>query len=645
MQKFLVLIAIIGYASAAVHGVGLGAVTTQYHAQDLLGQYAYGYAGGPSAKEEVRTADGVTRGGYSYLDGHGLVQSAAYVSDPFNGFRVAATNLPVGPAVPASAPAVVAAAPAVVAAAPAVAAVAPAAVAAPVVVEAKAAPLARLFAGHGLLGLHHLKKRALATVVQPYTNYPGSTAPLVHAPVVHTPVVAAYAAHPWAGLVHALKKRDLYGLGPFEHPYNAARKVAHVVQVHNEGVRNTAGVIPWGSPADNLDVAVVKQAHLHQVAAEGVRNTYGAHPWAGFVHALKKRDLYGLGPFEHPYNAARKVAQAVQVHNEGVRNTVGVIPWGSPADNLDVAVVKQAHLHQVAAEGVRNAYGAHPWAGLVHALKKRDLYGLGPFEHPYNAARKVAQAVQVHNEGVRNTVGVIPWGSPADNLDVAVVKQAHLHQVAAEGVRNAYGAHPWAGLVHALKKRDLYGLGLWDHPYNAARKVAHVVQVHNEGVRNTAGVIPWGSPADSLDVAVVKQAHLHQVAAEGVRNTLGVHPWTGLVHALKKRDLYGLGPFEHPYNAARKVAHVVQVHNEGVRNTAGVIPWGSPADNLDVAVVKQAHLHQVAAEGVRNTLGAHPWYHVLKKRSPQLVYPVVPGFAYQTTTYAHPLLSHTVVHL
>lgn len=38
--------------------------------------------------------------GYSYVDGNGLVQSAAYVSDPVNGFRVAATNLPVGPAVP-----------------------------------------------------------------------------------------------------------------------------------------------------------------------------------------------------------------------------------------------------------------------------------------------------------------------------------------------------------------------------------------------------------------------------------------------------------------------------------------------------------------------------------------------------------------
>ncbi|XP_015372426.1 PREDICTED: cuticle protein 19.8-like [Diuraphis noxia] len=68
--------------------------TTQYHSQDELGQYAYGYSGGPSSKHEQRTADGVTSGGYSYVDANGIVQSLAYVSDPVNGFRVSGTNLP-----------------------------------------------------------------------------------------------------------------------------------------------------------------------------------------------------------------------------------------------------------------------------------------------------------------------------------------------------------------------------------------------------------------------------------------------------------------------------------------------------------------------------------------------------------------------
>ncbi|XP_071441686.1 cuticle protein-like [Hetaerina americana] len=78
--------------------------SSQYHAQDELGQYSYGYAGGPSAKSEVKSWDGVTRGGYSYVDAEGKLQSVNYVADPINGFRVAATNLPVAPAAPATVP-------------------------------------------------------------------------------------------------------------------------------------------------------------------------------------------------------------------------------------------------------------------------------------------------------------------------------------------------------------------------------------------------------------------------------------------------------------------------------------------------------------------------------------------------------------
>lgn len=76
-------------------------VSSQYHAQDELGQYTYGYASGLSAKAETKTFDGVTRGSYSYVDAEGKLQSVEYVSDAVNGFRAAASNLPVAPAVPA----------------------------------------------------------------------------------------------------------------------------------------------------------------------------------------------------------------------------------------------------------------------------------------------------------------------------------------------------------------------------------------------------------------------------------------------------------------------------------------------------------------------------------------------------------------
>lgn len=59
----------------------------------MTGEHAYSYAGGPSAKEEVKDASGVLRGSYSYVDANGVLQSAFYVADD-NGFRVAATNIP-----------------------------------------------------------------------------------------------------------------------------------------------------------------------------------------------------------------------------------------------------------------------------------------------------------------------------------------------------------------------------------------------------------------------------------------------------------------------------------------------------------------------------------------------------------------------
>jgi len=89
----------LGYnAYAAAPVVAPAHTSSQYHAQDELGQYSYGYAGGPSSKSEVKTADGVTRGSYSYVDANNIVQTVNYVADPVNGFRVAATNLPVAPA-------------------------------------------------------------------------------------------------------------------------------------------------------------------------------------------------------------------------------------------------------------------------------------------------------------------------------------------------------------------------------------------------------------------------------------------------------------------------------------------------------------------------------------------------------------------
>lgn len=48
-----------------------------------------------SAHSESRSPDGVTRGGYSYIDANGIIQNVHYITDATHGFRVAASNIPV----------------------------------------------------------------------------------------------------------------------------------------------------------------------------------------------------------------------------------------------------------------------------------------------------------------------------------------------------------------------------------------------------------------------------------------------------------------------------------------------------------------------------------------------------------------------
>merc|ERR1712186_292954 len=96
-------------AAVPVVAATVDAANNQFHAQDDYGQFNYGYSNGHSTKQELKTADGVTRGSYSYVDANGIIQTVNYLSDAL-GFRVAATNLPVhhvdaAPAAPAAAPA------------------------------------------------------------------------------------------------------------------------------------------------------------------------------------------------------------------------------------------------------------------------------------------------------------------------------------------------------------------------------------------------------------------------------------------------------------------------------------------------------------------------------------------------------------
>ncbi|KAF5306356.1 hypothetical protein FQR65_LT07380 [Abscondita terminalis] len=95
----------------AVHQVDVYAapISSQYHAQDTLGQYSFGYSSPLSSKAEVKTLDGITKGEFNYLDSYGKEQSVKYEADAVHGFRASASNLPVGPAPVADTPEVAAA--------------------------------------------------------------------------------------------------------------------------------------------------------------------------------------------------------------------------------------------------------------------------------------------------------------------------------------------------------------------------------------------------------------------------------------------------------------------------------------------------------------------------------------------------------
>ena len=64
----------------------------QYHMQTHDGHYEYGYSTGNSAKYEIKTKDGLTRGSYSYTDPNAVLRVTNYVSDTANGYRARNTE-------------------------------------------------------------------------------------------------------------------------------------------------------------------------------------------------------------------------------------------------------------------------------------------------------------------------------------------------------------------------------------------------------------------------------------------------------------------------------------------------------------------------------------------------------------------------
>ncbi|XP_054283947.1 cuticle protein 6-like isoform X2 [Macrosteles quadrilineatus] len=73
----------------------------QFHSQDELGQFNFGFAGDNQVRVESRLIDGVVRGAYSYVDPTNKVIHVTYIADS-DGYRVlSGNNLPTVPSAPA----------------------------------------------------------------------------------------------------------------------------------------------------------------------------------------------------------------------------------------------------------------------------------------------------------------------------------------------------------------------------------------------------------------------------------------------------------------------------------------------------------------------------------------------------------------
>ncbi|KAL5292261.1 hypothetical protein ACFFRR_011198 [Megaselia abdita] len=81
MKLFIALCATLAYVSAE-------AVLPYAKVEGDGEEYHFGYNDGQSARQEVRTADGVVRGAYSFVDANGVIQTVSYTADPYNGYVV-----------------------------------------------------------------------------------------------------------------------------------------------------------------------------------------------------------------------------------------------------------------------------------------------------------------------------------------------------------------------------------------------------------------------------------------------------------------------------------------------------------------------------------------------------------------------------
>jgi len=539
------------YASDYGYALPANNPSSQYHAQDEVGAYTYGYNSAEQTKSEVKTADGVVRGSYSYIDANGIVQTVNYISDAM-GFRVAATNLPVHH-VEAPVAAVAAAVP--VEAAPVTAAVE----AAPVAVQAAvAAPVA---------SASHVLTPSVPYAYLPYaTNYGYHVTPTQYvqapvvaaaaAPVVHAAPVAVTQAAP-AVVAHAAPVAVAPAVDPVFSKYHAQDELGQYSFGYNDASSNRHET----KTADG-----VVQGSYNYVDSNGhIQTVQYIADAAGFRVAGTNLPIHAAtAPVDTPEVAAAKVEHAVAYSAIAADHALPVVEAAVPVVQVAAAPVVLAATAPVDTLEVAAAKVQHAAAYSAIAAEHAVIHAAAPV---VQAAAPFVQAAPV----VQAAVPVVQAAAP-------FVQAAPIVQAAAPFVQAAPVVQAAVPVVQAATPV------VYNSAVPVAQSVAPVVHATAPVVQAAAPIVHAAAPV-VVNAPAVADSQYHAQDEAG-QYTYGYSDGNSVKQEVKTADGVVRGAYS--YVDADGII-------QSVNYIADALGFRVGATNLPVHIVDEAHAVAAAA--------------------------------------------------
>ena len=502
-------------------------IKTQYHSQDELGQYAFGYVHNDASHHEERTLNGGVSGSYSYYDDAGVKQTANYVADRL-GYRVDGTNFHSAVPVPVS-----------------------------LTPEVEAATAAHLKA------VNEVKARKL------HGRH-------IHVGIGETPEVAeARAAHlraynkikeehsrRWRRSAHRLS-----GYGFNQGNYQQGQNSGY--QNYQQPYQGPLASHTIGIPVtDTPEVQAAKQAHFYaydQISRDHARR------WKRSAHRFHESQSLGYNQhYQQPYQGplashtlgipvteTPEVAAATHAHLNALHTAHkygGAVNVGIP-DTPEVQAAKQAHFYafdQISRDHARrwkrNAHRFHGSQSLGYNQHYQQPYQ-GPLAShtlgiPVTETPEVAAATHAHLNALHTAYkygGTVNVGIP-DTPEVQAAKQAHFYaydQISRDHARR------WKRSAHRLHGSQPFG-----HSSGYQNQQQFSPQGHHSGLQyhqsagnyNPQGYAPFQVPVPVTPTPAVQAATYAHLQAVNQ-----AHRYGGNVH---------VGIPDTPAVAAAKQAHL-----------------------------------------------------------------------------------------